>query len=137
MPPGLGVVFSYWPFEPAVLIGVALAAMLYVVGGIGLRKHRDGWRAVAFWLGLLTILLALQSPIDILARQLFWMHMVQHLLLMVVAAPLLAIASPWSRLWRALPLGLRRSVARPVFLHPGLSPLRSIYRQLARPGVIW
>ena len=142
MPPGLGAVLSYWPFEPFVLVAVTLAAMLFVVGGVGHpRRHSTGsavpWRAAAFWLGLLTILLALQSPIDILARQLFWMHMVQHLLLMVVAAPLLAIASPWSRLWRALPLGLRRSVARPVFLHPGLSPLRSIYRQLARPGVIW
>ena len=72
-----------------------------------------------------------------LARQLFWMHMVQHLLLMVVAAPLLALASPWTRLWRALPLVVRRSVARPVFLHPGLAPLRWLYQQVARPGVIW
>src|ERR1700674_670340 len=137
MPPGLGVVFSYWPFEPAVLIGVALAAMLYVVGGIGLRKHRDGWRAVAFWLGLLTILLALQSPIEMLARQLFWVHMVQHLLLMVVAAPLLALAAPWTRLWRALPLRLRRLVARPLFLHPRLAWLRALYQQVSRPSVIW
>jgi putative membrane protein len=138
MPPGLGAVLSYWPFEPAVLVGVAIAAMLYVVGGVGRpRKHQDHWRSAAFWLGLLSILLALQSPIEILARQLFWMHMVQHLLLMVVAAPLLAIASPWTRLWRALPLGFRRSVARPVFLHRGLAPLRWTYRQLARPGVIW
>jgi putative membrane protein len=142
MPPDLRAVLSYWPFEPFVLVAVTLAAMLFVVGGVGHpRRHHTGsatpWRAAAFWLGLLTILLALQSPIDILARQLFWMHMVQHLLLMVVAAPLLAIASPWTRLWRALPLGVRRSVARPVFLHPGLSALRSIYGQLARPGVIW
>src|SRR6202049_2978403 len=102
MPPGLGAAFSYWPFEPAVLVGVALAAMLYIVGGTGRRKHRDSWRAMAFWLGLLAILLALQSPIEMVARQLFWMHMVQHLLLTVVAAPLLALAAPWTRLWRAL-----------------------------------
>lgn len=141
MLPGIGAVLSYWPFEPVVLIGVDVAAVLYVVGGIGRpRSHRPDsgpWRAIAFWLGLLSILLALQSPIEILARQLFWMHMVQHLLLMVVAAPLLALAAPWTRLWRALPLGVRRSVARPLFLHPRLAALRWIYRQVARPGVIW
>ena len=123
------------------LIGVELAAVLYWIGGIGLSGHRQGssgrWRAGAFWLGLLTILVALQSPIEMLARQLFWAHMVQHLLLMVVAAPLLALASPWTRLWRALPLGLRRSVARPVFLNPRMAWLRAAYRQVSRPSVIW
>jgi cytochrome c oxidase assembly factor CtaG len=124
-----------------VLIGVELAAILYLVGGIGLSRGRrpafGRWRAAAFWLGLLSILLALQSPIEVLARQLFWVHMVQHLLLMVVAAPLLALASPWTRLWRALPLGLRRSVARPVFRHRRLGWLRAAYQQVSRPSVIW
>ncbi len=139
MSPALGAILSFWPFEPAVLIGVALAGMLYVVGGVGRSpKHRTSrWRVAAFWLGLLSILLALQSPIEMLARQLFWVHMVQHLLLMVVAAPLLALATPWTRMWRALPLGFRRGLARPAFLHPGLAPLRWTYRQLSRPGVVW
>src|SRR5450759_1978234 len=92
MPPGIGAVLSYWPFEPVVLIGVAIAAMLYVVGGVGRpHKHRarsvaSHWRAAAFWLGLLSMLLALQRPLEMLARQLFWVHMIQHLLLMVLAA---------------------------------------------------
>jgi putative membrane protein len=141
MPPGLGAVLSYWPFEPAVLIGVELAAVLYLVGGAGRpQKHPASagrWRELAFSLGLAVILVALQSPIEMLARQLFWMHMVQHLMLMVVAAPLLAMSAPWIRLWRALPLGFRRTVARPLFLHPRLALLRALYRQLARPGVIW
>src|SRR6202049_3517397 len=142
MPSGLGPVLSYWPFEPVVLLGVERASVLYIVGGIGLQhRHRGAaggsLRAAAFWLGLLAILLALQSPIEIFARQLFWVHMVQHLLLMVVAAPLLALAAPWTRLWRAMPLGFRRAIARPVFLHPGLAWLRWTYHQAARPGVIW
>src|SRR6202521_1329404 len=105
MPAGLGAAFSYWPFEPAVLVGVALGAMLYMVGGTGRSKHRDSWRAMAFWLGLLAILLALQSPIEMVARQLFWMHMVQHLLLTAGAAPLLCLAAPSALSWRALRLG--------------------------------
>jgi cytochrome c oxidase assembly factor CtaG len=141
MPPGAGALLSYWPFEPDVLLGVELAAVLYLVGGAGLRKNRASasarWRSVAFWLGLATILLALQSPIEILARQLFWVHMVQHLLLMAVAAPLLALASPWTRMWRALPLRWRRFIAKPLFRDPRLHPVRWAYRQVSRPSVIW
>jgi putative membrane protein len=142
MPPGAGSLLTNWPFEPVVLVGVELAVVLYLVGGAGrVGVNRSSgiarWRSTAFWLGLATILLALQSPIEILARQLFWVHMVQHLLLMAVAAPLLALASPWTRMWRALPLSWRRGVAKPVFRNPRLQPLRWLYRQVSRPGVIW
>jgi putative membrane protein len=141
MPPAVGAVLSYWPFEPAVLLGVELAAVLYLVGGARRgRNHSSAtarWRSIAFWLGLGTILLALQSPIEMLARQLFWVHMVQHLLLMAVAAPLLALASPWTRMWRALPLRWRRSIAKPLFRDPRLQPVRWAYRIVSRPGVIW
>jgi putative membrane protein len=95
------------------------------------------WRSIAFWSGLAVILVALQSPIEILARQLFWVHMVQHLLLLAVAAPLLALASPWTRMWRALPLTWRRSIAKPLFRDPRLHPIRWAYRLLSRPDVIW
>jgi putative membrane protein len=132
---GLSPASWSWPFEPAVLIGVELAAVLYLVGGIGCRSER--WRRIAFWAGLLTILVALQSPLEMLARQLFWIHMVQHLLLMVVAAPLIAIASPWTVLWRALPRSVRRGVARPLFRDPRLAPIRWLYRRLENPTVIW
>jgi len=124
-----------WPFEPVVLVGVEIAAILYIVGGIGRRT--EFWRDVAFWSALVTILVALQSPLDILARQLFWIHMAQHLLLMVVAAPLLALASPWTRLWRALPRGVRRGIARPVFKDSRFAPLRWAFKILSRPTVIW
>src|SRR3977135_4738595 len=99
MPPGAGAVLSSWPFEPAVLLGVEVAAVLYLAGGAGPGRHHDRvggrWRSISFWVGLASILLALQSPIEILARQLFWVHMVQHLLLMVVAAALPWPPAPW------------------------------------------
>ncbi len=145
MPPGIGA--AYWPFEPVVLLGVELAAVLYVVGGVA-HRDRPGarassrssgarWRSIAFWSGLAVILVALQSPIEILARQLFWVHMVQHLLLLAGAAPLLALASPWTRMWRALPLGWRRNIARPIFRDPRLQPFRSAFNLLSRPTLIW
>ena len=128
-------VFWYWPFEPVVLIGAELAAMLYLIGGSGVRTPR--FRVWAFWGALATILLALQTPIDGFARQLFWVHMVQHLLLMVVAAPLVAIASPWTRMWRALPRSWRRAVARPLFKSARLQPLRRAYHWISGPAVVW
>jgi putative membrane protein len=128
-------ILMYWPFEPVVLLGVELASVAYVVGGIGLRPDRR--RAVAFWAALVTILIALQSPIDVYARQLFWVHMVQHLLLIVVAAPLLALASPWNRMWRALPKAWRRAIAHPLFRSAALAPVRRVFHLAARPRVIW
>ena len=124
-----------WPFEPVVLLGVEVVAVLYIVGGMGRRIER--WRDVAFWAALITVLIALQSPFEMLARQLFWIHMVQHLLLMVVAAPLLALASPWTRIWRALPLSLRRGIAKPIFKSPKFAFLRWAYRRVASPTVVW
>jgi cytochrome c oxidase assembly factor CtaG len=124
-----------WPFEPVVIVGVVLAGAMYVLGSVGLRPDR--LRATAFWGALAVILIALQSPLEMLARQLFWVHMVQHLLLMVVVAPLLAVASPWTRLWRALPRSWRRAIARPLFRGRLRAPLRTLYRAVAQPAVIW
>ncbi len=129
---------TWWPFEPGILLATGLAALIYVAGGPARRPVPGArWRQAAFWSALLVLLLALQSPIDILARQLFWFHMIQHLLLITVVAPLLALASPWTRLWRGLPLGVRRPIARAILRGRPLSPLRAAARLVWRPQVIW
>jgi putative membrane protein len=100
-----------WTGGPA-LLWVLGAALLYRLGGRGTPARRgDGWRAAAFGGGLLAVVVALDSPLDDYADQLFWAHMTQHLLLIGVAAPLLALARPWARMWRGLPLAFRRDVA--------------------------
>ena len=62
---------------------------------------------------------------------------IAFLLLLAVAAPLLALSSPWTRMWRALPLAWRRNIARPLFRDRRLQPLRSAFNFLSRPAVIW
>ena len=57
-------------------------------------------------------MIALDTPIENQADRLFWVHMVQHVLLIAVAPPLLAISRPWMRMWRSLPLSFRRDAAR-------------------------
>lgn len=133
---------SQWPLEPGVLLGVAVAAILFLAGsGRQVPHRRDAsvrtWREVAFWAGLASLLLALNSPLEYLARQLFWAHMVQHLVLITVSAPLLALAAPALPMWRGMPRALRRPLARVAVRHPALSPARALVRQLGRPLPAW
>jgi putative membrane protein len=85
-----------WPIEPWVLLGVEVTAILYLWGAHR-RVHATSssrTRALAFWAGLAVILFAVDTPLETLARQLFWAHMTQHLLLIMVAAPLLVVGAP-------------------------------------------
>jgi putative membrane protein len=114
------------------LLYVAVAGLLYWLGGIGYRRA-DPLRAAAFVAGLATIVLALDSPIDTYADQLFWVHMFQHVLLLTVAPPLILLGRPWPRMWRALPLDLRTTVGRRIARGRATAPLR----RLARPIPAW
>jgi cytochrome c oxidase assembly factor CtaG len=127
---------------PLALIWGSLA--LHLVGehraAIKLAEPRSTaarWRAAAFYAGLLTIFLALATPIDSLARKLFWVHMTQHVLLLGVAAPLIALGAPWNSTWRGLPLRWRRKIARAVARSSRLAGLRFAARVLARPRQAW
>ena len=108
-----------WSLQPSLLY-VAVAAMLYWVGGRGYRRAgREPRRTAAFAAGLVTIVLALDSPIDAYADQLFWVHMLQHVLLLTVAPPLILLGRPWPRMWRALPLQRGRRVGRTLARRAG------------------
>ncbi len=96
----------------AVPLGLCLAA-----GAAYARELRGGrgvwrWRAAAFYGGIAALLVALVGPLDDLADELFVAHMAQHVLLLTVAPPLLVIGRPWLRVWRPLPLRVRRPAAR-------------------------
>lgn len=106
-----------WSFDPPVILGIAFAAFLYWRGvrysqRRGLGRHLRRWRAVLFGCGLVTIFLALESPIDYWGGYYFWAHMLQHQLLELVAAPLILFGAPAWPIWRAVPLNLRRSFLR-------------------------
>ena len=120
-----------WALDPS-LVYVAMAALLYVLGSVGRDRPRPR-EAIAFAASLVTIVIALDSPIDTYADQLFWMHMLQHILLLTVAPPLLLLGRPWPRMWRAFPLESRTTVARTIALSRWVAPVRA----LARPLPAW
>lgn len=74
------------------------------------------------------------SPIDVLSGQLFSMHMTQHLLLTMVAVPLLLIGNPFPVLVWGLPWWARRPVS--AVLSEG-SPWRSVLAKATGPGIVW
>lgn len=98
-----------WQADPAVLGGLVLAVVLHRRGR---RADDPPGRTIAFHLGLAAVAVALLSPVDAAATALMSAHMLQHVLLLLVAAPLLVLARPGPRLLRGLPAPGRRAVGR-------------------------
>jgi putative membrane protein len=129
-----------WTGDPA-LAWVLAAATLYAIGGRRLTRSGPAaaqrWRTASFAAGVGAIVVALDSPVDDLADKLLWVHMVQHILLLMVAPPLLAAARPWNRMWHGLPLDLRRRISRAVVQGPGWAPVRAAAGLLAGAVASW
>src|SRR4051812_671002 len=79
---------------------------------LGPGRVVPAWRAVAFELGVAVVALAPASPRDGVAHRSLAGHMVQHVLLMMVAGPLLAVGRAGEVLSRALPGQARRTAVR-------------------------
>ena len=88
-----------WSFDWWILLGIGIATALYWIGVVRMRRRAGPGRVIghtqiaAFAAAMLVLFLALESPIDTVADQLFCVHMVQHMLLLFVVPPLLV----WSR----------------------------------------
>jgi putative membrane protein len=95
-----GEVWAAWNWDPLLLLSLLVPAWLYLKGVRSLWSKAGhgrgvGFRHVAAFLGgMAALFLALVSPLDALALTLFSAHMVQHLLLVMVAAPLLVLGLP-------------------------------------------
>src|SRR5438132_8100472 len=113
LPPvfSLRVLVTQWSFDPVALGLIVLAGVLYWLGLRRIRGARPAFpvdRVVAFYGGLAVCVLALLSPIDTYGDVSFAIHMVQHLLLTLVAAPLFALGTPITLLLRAVTQRTRR-----------------------------
>ena len=106
-----------WSLEPGVVVPLALSAVLYARGAFELRRRGRGrslrrWEVASFGAGWLVVALALLSPLHEMSEQLFSAHMVQHELLMALAAPLLVLGRPMIVMLWAIPPRGRQVVAR-------------------------
>src|SRR5580698_8778846 len=100
---------SFW-----VSSALIFAAFLYLRASLGVRSQDhgklEGWRAGSFLLGLLFIWIATASPLAALDHELLTAHMVQHLLLMTLAPPLILLGMPRKTLPHGLPAVATRAV---------------------------
>jgi putative membrane protein len=125
---------STW--DASVMVLLALAAMMYLLGT--LRLHRRGARVrtverAAFWVGWVAMFVAVAPPMDAASAASFSSHMAQHELLMLIGAPLMIAGRPilpW--LW-ALPDRVRPAAAAGL-QNRGLS---SLWRWLTLPALAW
>ena len=102
-----------WSVDPVPTSGVLVAGGLYLAAGRRLATGFPRGRAALFCAGLVVLLVAVDGPPDAFSETSFSMHMVQHLLLQMVAAPLLVLGAPVTVLLRADPPWLpRRRLAR-------------------------
>lgn len=134
-PPSPAGLLLGWTFEPTVTLGLVVAALawLRLVSRVD-RAHPANpvprRRTAAFLAGLGVIAVALMSGIDAYDTTLFSVHMVQHVLLTLVAAPLIALGAPITLLLRAATPNVRRRLILPI-LHS------RILRVLSFPVVAW
>ena len=124
-----------WQLEPHVILPLLVAAGLYwwAVGVVN-RLHGANpvprFRVWCWFGGLAMLFVALASPIATYDTTLFSVHMVQHLLLTLVAAPLLALGAPITLLLRVCSASARQRVVLPI-LHS------RFLRVLSFPVVTW
>lgn len=110
-----------WTWPPFIVLPLVLTAVTYFIGTIKMPGKSTtakflSWRTICFALGLLSLVIGLDSPVHELGEQLFWVHMTQHEILMLVSAPLLIMGKPllpflWalSPAWRGRVANVARS----------------------------
>ncbi len=105
-----------WSWEPGIVVPLAVSALLYFVGVRRIYSRNSDrpaiarWQVAAYWAGWLSLVLALVSPMHEIGEELFSVHMSQHELLMVIAAPLLALGRPLIAFLFAMPERTRVAV---------------------------
>jgi cytochrome c oxidase assembly factor CtaG len=120
-------VLSLWSLPPVATFAIELSAIVYLRGWWLLRRAGvpfvPTWRAVTFLSGLLTVWVALASPIDAVNGLLLTAHMLQHMLLMMVAPPLILLGAPLVPMTRGLPSVAQRRIAAPILNWPAVGPM--------------
>jgi cytochrome c oxidase assembly factor CtaG/ferredoxin len=131
-------VFNSWNLDPWLLTPALVIGVLYARGWSRQHKrapHRfDFPQLISFFAGVITVLLALVSPLDTFAGWLLTVHMIQHLLLMMVAPALILYGNPYLPLLAGMPRSFVKDGLRPFLASVSL---RRCGRFVTHPVVCW
>lgn len=134
------------PIEPWLAALLALAVIAYLHGVSALWRGRPSARGIgrrhvlAFAAGWLVVVAALAPPFDAFAARQFSLHMVQHELLMVLAAPLLVLGRPfmaWSWAMPRTAQAVHRAFARPLPAAAWRSATSPLGAWLLQAAALW
>ena len=132
---------QHWSFDPFLIVAIVVVGW-HEIGLAKLarrsrpdRTRQRRLRSLWFYAGLIVLLLAVQSPIDYWSDDYFFVHMIQHLLLMFGAPTLIVAGAPWQPLLDALPGRLGQGATREVLTGGWSRPLRAAAGWLLRPWV--
>ena len=133
----MSYVTGHWSFDPFLILAAAVAGW----HEIGLRRlarrsrpertRQRRLRSLWFYAGLVVLLIAVESPIDYWADDYFFVHIIQHLLLMFAAPTLIVAGALWQPLLAALPGRSGQDVTPGVLA----GPLRAAGEFFLRPWV--
>lgn len=143
----LARVLRWWTPDPVVWFALASASSIYAFGVSRLWRHAgrgsgiSRGEAAAYGAGILSLVLALVSPLDYLSDFSFLAHMSQHEILMLVAAPLVALGRPMVAFFWALAPPKRQALARAARTPAVRASLRAVTHPLTvlvlHGAVVW
>jgi len=138
MPEAVQTILASWTAPIPFSLTIIASAMIYLRGWRHLRSSASNvipaWRASSFLVGVFLMWLAIGSPLALLDEQLLTAHMMQHLLLMTIAPPLIWIGAPVMPLLHGLPQKFVQSVLGPFLRWPSMQVAG---RVLSQPTVCW
>jgi putative membrane protein len=126
------IIWSSWNYSWHILLTLFLMMLFYFRGWKKTIRKPSSKNITFFILSILSLIIALISPVDPLSDKLGFVHMIQHTLLMMVAAPLLVMSSPDFFIMRSIPSGLWK-----------LKGIRNVYPKMIKiyrynkPMTIW
>lgn len=148
MDPIARAALSSWDWRPEVIVTILILGLLFLIGWRRLRAISGPpkswrslgarWRPISYITGLLVIGFALMSPLDVLVQQLFFMHMIQHLLLIMIAPVFLLLPNPMPFILWGLPP--RARLAAGSALNSVInkeSPVGRVLRKVTAPVTVW
>ena len=138
-PVGPRDIWTAWNASLPLLLALILPTWLYLRGGARIarrtaparRWHRRHRRTIAFCLGILALIVALVSPLEAMGTTLQAAHMAQHMVLLMVAPPLLVLGTPLVPILLGLPGAWRRWLISQWSAHHAI---RRVWRTVTAPG---
>jgi putative membrane protein len=131
-------ILQSWSNPLGVDLALCVTALIYARGWYRLRSSFPGlisfWRLEAFFGGIISVWIAIGSPLNTFDGALLTVHMLQHLLLMSIAPPLILLGAPQLPLLHGLPQFFARDIVSPILRW---NPVKQLGHRISNPAICW